>query len=43
LEELIIIVAFTPGRSGVLPPLSPLRTVRDSFPSYGSSLSKGNS
>ena len=31
-----------PGRSGVLPPLSPLRTVRDSFPSYGSSLSKGS-
>ena len=29
-----------PGRSGVLPPLSPLRTVRDSFPSYGSSTSK---
>jgi len=29
-----------PGRSGALPPLSPLRTARDSFPSYGSSLRK---
>ena len=26
------------SRSAVLPPLSPLRTVRDSFPSYGSSI-----
>lgn len=27
----------TSGRSGVLQPLSPIRTVHDSFPSYGSS------
>jgi len=31
-----------PGSRGLLPAPSPLRTVRDSFPSYGSSLSKGN-
>lgn len=31
------------GRSGTLLPLSPLRTVLDSFPSYGSSISKFNS
>ena len=30
-----------PGRSGALRPLSPLRTVRDSFPSYGSSPCEG--
>jgi len=29
-----------PGRSGALRPHSPLRTVRDSFPSYSSSISK---
>lgn len=31
------------GRSEALLPLSPLRTVLDSFPSYGSSISKFNS
>ena len=30
------------GRLGALPPHSPLRIVRDSFPSYGSSISKGS-
>ena len=29
-----------PGRAGALRLLSPLRTVRDSFPSYGSSILK---
>jgi hypothetical protein len=29
-----------PGRSGAFRPLSPLRTVRDSFPSHGSSIFK---
>jgi hypothetical protein len=32
----------SPGRRGVLRPPVPLRTVRDSFPSYGSSLPKGH-
>ena len=31
---------FAPGRAGALRPLSPLRTVRDSFPSHGSSTSE---
>ena len=31
-----------PGRSGASRPHSPLGTVRDSFPSYGSSISKGS-
>ncbi len=31
----------TSGRLGTLRSLSPLRTVRESFPSYGSSISKG--
>jgi hypothetical protein len=30
-----------PGRARGLRPSSPLRTVRDSFPSYGSSASQG--
>ena len=34
---------FVSGRSEALLPLSPLRTVLDSFPSYGSSISKFNS
>ena len=33
-------ISATPSRSGALRPLSPLRTVRDSFPSHGSSISK---
>ena len=33
-------VAYGPGRTGLLPAQSPLRTVRDSFPSYASSISK---
>ena len=33
--------ACTPGRSGALRPLSPLRTVGDMFPSYGSSPCEG--
>ena len=37
IEELLNLIS---GRSGALLPLSPLRTVRDSFPSYGSSGSK---
>jgi len=31
-------VGLQSGKTGVLPPLSPLRTVRESHPSYGSSL-----
>jgi hypothetical protein len=30
-----------PGSRGLLPAPSPLRTVRDSFPSHGSSIPKG--
>jgi hypothetical protein len=37
----IILYSFViPGRARGLRPSSPLRTVRDSFPSYGSSISK---
>ena len=40
-KRLATVKLVAPGRARGLRPSSPLRTVRDSFPSYGSSLPKG--
>ncbi len=42
LRDTRISLASISGRSGASRPLSPLRTVRDSFPSHGSSISKAS-